>query len=131
MVCHWVRMRDSCDPGGVSDGPRLVISNSLYGCKCVCTMHMFCFMGSLRVSVPYLFLHFLLCSCFFIPFSLSLLPCSLFLMLSSELFQYFPDFFLSSRPRFGLATAYVTGYVWLNNIRKGKWYLCVVCVCIC
>ena len=29
MLCLWVQMRDSCDPGGVSDGSRLAVYQTL------------------------------------------------------------------------------------------------------
>ena len=45
-----------------------------------------------------------------VPFSLSLFFVCVFLLLSLELGRCSSDLFLSSRPRTGLATTYITGY---------------------
>ena len=46
----------------------------------------------------------------FLSLSLSFLCVCVFLLLSLELGRYSSDIFLSSRPRTGLATTYITGY---------------------
>ena len=45
-----------------------------------------------------------------VPFSLSFFVCDFFLLLSLELGRCLSDLFLSSRPRTGLATTYITEY---------------------
>ena len=46
-----------------------------------------------------------------VPFFLSFLLCFVaFFLLSLEIFRCSSDLFLSSRPRTGLATTYITGY---------------------
>ena len=45
-----------------------------------------------------------------VPFSLSFLFACVFLLLSLELYRCSSDLFLPSRPRTGLAIAYITGY---------------------
>ena len=74
----------------------------------------FYFMGYLHVSAPYLsFPVFLYLSCSVLfPFFLSFLyfVFVLVFMLSLELCRSSSDIFLSSRPRTGLATTYITRY---------------------
>ena len=93
MLCVWVH---GCDPGRVSDGLRLALYQTLY-------------------RVPfYLFLARVFCYCSFLFVVSVLFRYVLFLilicLLSLELCRCSSDLFLSSRPRTGLATTYITGY---------------------
>ena len=91
MLCVWVH---GCDPGGgigwLAAG---TISNSLY-----------------RVPFFYLFLARVLCHCSFLFVVYVFFFCFVFLLSSLELCRCSSDIFLSSRPRTGLATTYITGY---------------------
>ena len=134
MLCVWVY---GCDPGRVSDGLRLAsLSSALLlsfsGMCCVLlflffvvfVLFLFCFVFMLLLE---------LCRCSYDPFSYLFLVCVLCLkknlnapvpffclgfvlflfcfvfMLLLELCRCSSDLFLSSRPRTGLATTYITG----------------------
>ena len=87
MLCVWVH---GCDPGRVSDDPRLALYETLF---IECMFSIF-FWHVLCVIVPF-FLSFLSCFCFVSMLSLELCRCS-------------SDLFRSSRPRTGLTTTYIT-----------------------
>ena len=95
MLCVWVH---GCDPGRVSDGSRLALYQTL---PLECPSSIF-FLYVLCVIVPF-FLSFLFY--FFVLFFVLFL-----IMLSLELCRCPSDIFLSSRPRTGLATTYITGF---------------------
>ena len=92
MLRVWVH---GCDPGRVSDGSRLALCQIL----------------SIECPSSIFFLHeyFVI---ILVPFSLSFLFLFVFVfvLLSLELCRCSSDLFLSSRPRTGLATTYITGY---------------------
>ena len=89
MLRVWVH---GCDPGRVSDGSRLVLCQTL-SIEC-------------PSSIFFWHVYFVI----LVPFSLSLLFVCVFLLISLELGRCSSDLFLSSRPRTGLATTYITGY---------------------
>ena len=90
MLRVWVH---GCDPGRVSDGSRLALCQTLF-IEC-------------PSSIVFWYVYFAI----LVPFSLSFLFVSVFLLLSLELGRFSSDdLFLSSRPRTGLATTYRTGY---------------------
>ena len=80
-----------CEPGRVLDGSRLALCQTL-SIECPPSI----FFWPVYFVIP-------------VPFSLSFL-CVCFLLLSLELGRCSSDLFLSSRPRTGLATTYITGY---------------------
>ena len=91
MLRVWVH---GCDPGRVSYGSRLGLCQTL-SIECLSSLFFW--------HVYFVIL---------VPFSLSFLflfVC-VFRLLSLELCRYSSDLFLSSRPRTGLATTYITGY---------------------
>ena len=91
MLRVWVH---GCDPGRVSGGSRLALYQTL---SIECPSSIF-FCHVCFFIVPFLsFLSFLFLCVFLLLFSLELGRCS-------------SDLFLSSRPRTGLATTYITGY---------------------
>ena len=89
MLRLWVH---GCDPGRVSDGSRLALCQTL-SIECPSSIFFWHVYFAILVS-----------------FSLSFLFVSVFLLLSLELGRCSSDLFLSSRPRTGLATTYITGY---------------------
>ena len=80
------------EPGRVSDGSRLALCQTL-SIECPSSI----FSGMCILLFLFLSLCRFLCVCVFILLSLKLGRCSF-------------DLFLSSRPRTGLATTYITGY---------------------
>ena len=100
MLRVWVH---GCDPGGVSDGSWLALYQTL---SVECPSSIF-FWHVYFVIVPF-FLSFL-----FLKKNLNAPRPSehpLFFLLSLELCRCSSDIFLSSRPRIGLASTYITGY---------------------
>ena len=91
MLHVWVH---GCDPGKVSDGSRLALSQTL---SIECPSSIFFWHVYFDNLVPF--------------FSLSFCLSVFILLLSLELGRCSSDFFLSSRPRTGLATTYITGCV--------------------
>ena len=100
MLRVWVH---GCDPGRVSDGSRLALCQTL-SIEC-------------PSSIFFWHVYFVI----LVPFSLSFLKKNqnaprpsehvcVFLLLSLEFGRCSSDLFLSSRPRTGLATTYITGY---------------------
>ena len=89
MLRVWVH---GCDPGRVSDDSRLALCQTL-SIKCPSSI----FFWHVYFVIP-------------VPFSLSFLCVCVFLLLSLELGRCSSDLFLSSRPRTGLTTTYITGY---------------------
>ena len=89
MLRVWVH---GCDPGRVSDGSRLALCHTL-SIEC-------------PSSIFFWHVYFVI----LVPFSLSFFFVCVFFLLSLELGRCSSDFFLSSRPRTGLATTYITGY---------------------
>ena len=111
MLCVWVH---GCDPWRVSDGSRLALYQTL-SIKCPSSIffrqHVLCVTVPFFLSFFVLFLFlFCFCFCFVVVFVLFL-----FFMLSLELCRCSSDLFLSSRLRTGLATTYITGYVWSSH----------------
>ena len=94
MLRVWLH---GCDPGRVSDGSRLALYQTL-SIKCLSCIF---FWRVYFVIVPF-FLSFLFRFVVFLLLSLELCRC-----LKKNLTS---DLFLSSRPRIGLATTYITGY---------------------
>ena len=88
MLRVWVH---GCDPGRVSDGSRLALCQTL----------------SIEGPSSILFWHVYFV---IVPFSLSSLFVCVFFLLSLELGRCSSDLFMSSKPRTGLATTYITGY---------------------
>ena len=99
MLRVWVH---GCDPGRVSDGSRLALCQSL----------------SIERPSSIFFWHVYFV--IIVPFSLLLSFLFLFvcvlLLLSLELCRCSSDLFLSSRPRTGLATRYITGMVEARSV---------------
>ena len=92
-VVDATRLRvHGCDPGRVSDGSRLALCQTL-SIEC-------------PSSIFFWHVYFVI----LVPFSLSFLFVCVFLLLSLELVRCPSDLFLSSRPRTGLVTTYITGY---------------------
>ena len=89
MLRVWVH---ACDPERVSDGSRLALFQAL-SIEC-------------PSSIFFWHVYFVI----LVPFSLSFLFVCVSLLLSLELCRCSLDLFLSSRPRAGLATTYITGY---------------------
>ena len=88
MLCVWIH---DCDPGRVSDGSRLALYQTL--------------------PIEYPFSIFSdMCFVLFIYFCRFCFVSNFISMLSLELCRCSSDLFLSSRPRAGLATTYITGY---------------------
>ena len=88
MLRVWVH---GCDPGRVSDGSRLALYQTL-SIECPSIF----FLACVFCYCSFLFVIFVLFRCVF--------------LLSLELCRCSSDLFLSSRPRTGLATTYITGY---------------------
>ena len=88
----WVH---GCEPGRVSDGSRPALCQTL---SIECPSFIFFLPVYFVIPVPFSLSFFFLCVCVFLLLSLELGRCS------SDFF------FLSSRPRTGLATTCVTGY---------------------
>ena len=129
MLCLWVQMRGSCDPGGVPDGSRLAVYQTLplYQVPLVVLHACFALVFAIDISVDididiamhptYLSWHLLLwyCSfCFvFSLFFLSFLPyfCFLFCFFNAVVgaldYRYSSDLFLSSRPRTTIGLAII------------------------
>ena len=89
MLRVWVH---GCDPGRVSDGSRLALCQTLF-IEC-------------PSSIFFWYVYFAI----LVPFFLSFLFVSVFLLLSLELGRCSSDLSLSGRSRTGLATTYRTGY---------------------
>ena len=111
------REAEEADKGGVALGvtlDKLSLAGAIFRAArvCICAMHSFYFMISLHVFASYLSLLLnLLVSYNFVLFAFFCRFFALFFRLSLELCsRYSSDIFLSSRPRAGLATAYITGY---------------------
>ena len=94
MLRVWVH---GCDPGRVSDSSRLALCQTL---SVECPSSIFSWHVYFVILVPFPLSFLFVC----------LYQVYIFILLSLELGRCSFDIFLSSRPRTGLATTYITGY---------------------